>query len=620
MSQYQAIKAATNAYIKTNGRQEITGAILNAVMIATIDSLGRFYQFVGYATPDTDPGNIDQNIAYLAGTPGTYSHLGGFTLAPGEVAVLKFDGQWKKEVVIVIPSKVSQLENDLGFITNAVSDLLNYYSKEETDSALGNYFTKQQVADILSAYYDKEEVDSIIASLTRQSYVVAWDGTAEPVVGDIPAGVSVTWGGNPYVGTLPASASTIGRIYLVSNGAGYDEYITTEDGGYSWVGIGTTSIDLSDYATKAEVNQLEAKVDSLPRGKDYGFFASSSLLPSDATEEGFAYVGATEPYAIWQFDGTTWSDSGVTAVAFAAPQDQVKDAVDDYLDEHPTVSGTFTNTAKRALIALLEKVAYIDGDGQSYIDILNVALNDVPIDHIDAVFTQGDLKVYDGFSTLNDLKANLVVTAYYADGSTAVIPDYELSGTLTAGTSTITVTVDEEFTDTFTVAVTATTKLYMDGDECTANSGGWQVKGFYKTAGSPVTSKESDHLLIQFNSSATEAKTFSTINKVDIDTNTVILVECEPWTGAGTGVFWAYYPSTLADATTQESAFGADYADNRDSLADASLGQMTGQSKVVRKTITATHTEAYISLNLNLWSSPSAGAYVKITKVALATE
>ena len=46
MSQYQAIKAATNAYIKTNGRQEITGAILNAVMIATIDSLGKFYQFV----------------------------------------------------------------------------------------------------------------------------------------------------------------------------------------------------------------------------------------------------------------------------------------------------------------------------------------------------------------------------------------------------------------------------------------------------------------------------------------------------------------------------------------------------------------------------------------------
>ena len=116
MSKYEAIKAATNAYIKTNGRQEITGAILNAVMIATIDSLGRFYQFVGVATPDTDPGTIDQNIAYLAGTPGTYTHLGGITIDAGELAVIKFDGEWHKEAVATIPAKVSQLENDLGFI------------------------------------------------------------------------------------------------------------------------------------------------------------------------------------------------------------------------------------------------------------------------------------------------------------------------------------------------------------------------------------------------------------------------------------------------------------------------------------------------------------------------
>lgn len=256
MSKYEAIKAATNAYIKTNGRQEITGAILNAVMIATIDSLGRFYQFVGSATPDTDPGTIDQNIAYLASTPGTYTHLGGITIDAGELSVIKFDGVWKKEVIAVIPAKVSQLVNDLGFITNAVSDLVNYYTKGET-------FSKAEVTSILSGYYDKDEVDSIVSALTGQSYVVAWDGTAEPVVGDIPAGVSVTWGGNPYVGTLPASASTAGKIYLVSNGAGYDEYITTDNSGYAWVNIGTTSLDLSGYATKAELTQLEHEVDSV---------------------------------------------------------------------------------------------------------------------------------------------------------------------------------------------------------------------------------------------------------------------------------------------------------------------------------------------------------------------
>ena len=279
MSQYQAIKAATNAYIKTNGRQEITGAILNAVMIATIDSLGRFYQFVGYATPDTDPGNIDQNIAYLAGTPGTYSHLGGFTLAPGEVAVLKFDGQWKKEIVIVIPSKVSQLENDLGFITNAVSDLINYYTRGEIDASLANFYTKPEVQGILANYYDKDEVDSLVSTITQQSYVVAWDGTAEPVVGDIPAGVSVTWGGNPYVGTLPASASTINKIYLVSNGAGYDQYITTDNSGYSWVFIGTTSLDLSGYATTTQLNAVSDKADN-----NRALFDASDTIKEDAVD------------------------------------------------------------------------------------------------------------------------------------------------------------------------------------------------------------------------------------------------------------------------------------------------------------------------------------------------
>lgn len=261
MSQYQAIKAATNAYIKTNGRQEITGAILNAVMIATIDSLGKFYQFVGNAVPDTDPGNFDQNIAYLASTPGTYTHLGGFTLTQGEVSVIKFDGQWKKEVVIIVPSKVSQFENDLGFITNAVSDLLNYYSKEETDSALGNYFTKAQVQYILGEYYDKEEVDTIIASFTRQSYVESWDGSSEPVVADIPEGIEVIYNGVTYTGTLAPSEDTIGNIYLVKGGAGYDMYVTSKDSVYSWVNIGTSSIDLSDYVTKEDFQETKDKTD-----------------------------------------------------------------------------------------------------------------------------------------------------------------------------------------------------------------------------------------------------------------------------------------------------------------------------------------------------------------------
>lgn len=56
-------------------------------------------------------------------------------------------------------------------------------------------------------------------------------------------------------------------------------------------------------------------------------------------------------------------------------EQQVQDAVDDYLDGHPAVSGTFTNAAKYALLSLLEKVAYIDTSGQTYLEKLRRTLN-----------------------------------------------------------------------------------------------------------------------------------------------------------------------------------------------------------------------------------------------------
>ena len=118
------------------------------------------------------------------------------------------------------------------------------------------------------------------------------------------------------VTSLPsASASTMGHIYLVGPDANdnYDRYVTKLDGGsYSWVTLGSTQIDLSDYATKAEVDELEAKVNEFATGKFYGNFASSEDLPEDADVEGFAYVGESLPYAIWNFNGAAWVDSGVT--------------------------------------------------------------------------------------------------------------------------------------------------------------------------------------------------------------------------------------------------------------------------------------------------------------------
>ena len=70
---------------------------------------------------------------------------------------------------------------------------------------------------------------------------------------------------------------------------------------------------------------------------------------------------------------------------------------------------------------------------------------------ISALFTQGSATIYDTDS-LDTLKQYLVVTATYADSTTATVTDYALSGTLEVGTSTITVSYGGK-TDTFSVTV-----------------------------------------------------------------------------------------------------------------------------------------------------------------------
>ena len=63
---------------------------------------------------------------------------------------------------------------------------------------------------------------------------------------------------------------------------------------------------------KDELTQLDLEVHNLS-GKYYGVFADETDLPDDADAPGHAFVGSANPYAIWNFDGEDWSDSGSVA-------------------------------------------------------------------------------------------------------------------------------------------------------------------------------------------------------------------------------------------------------------------------------------------------------------------
>lgn len=134
MSEYSSLKATINANVKANNNQEITGSIMNSVLNAMVNSLGAGYQYMGVATP-TNPGSAqtpDYKCFYIATTPGTYTNLGGVVVADGEVAILKYDSSWAKEVTgIASADQLNQLGQETTInrkiIDGVVRETKNYF-------------------------------------------------------------------------------------------------------------------------------------------------------------------------------------------------------------------------------------------------------------------------------------------------------------------------------------------------------------------------------------------------------------------------------------------------------------------------------------------------------------
>lgn len=113
---------------------------------------------------------------------------------------------------------------------------------------------------------------------------------------------------------------------------------------------------------------------------------------------------------------------------------------------------------KNAILDCFEHVAWVDEHAQDYYDALEeLFFPPRTLVSISAVFNQESAVIYDNDS-LDSLKQYLTVTGLYDDESTETITDYSLSGTLSVGTSTITVTYQGK-TTTFIVNVTAAPTL-----------------------------------------------------------------------------------------------------------------------------------------------------------------
>lgn len=165
----------------------------------------------------------------------------------------------------------------------------------------------------------------------------------------------------------------------------------------------------------------------------------------------------------------TYAEYCTAQANIAINADRAEDAAERA--EEAAAQGGMTDDIKQALLQIARNVAYLDDDSPSYYDALYDALYPpADLDSISAVYTQSGT-VYDT-DTLDSLKPNLVVTAHYSDQTTAVVTTYTLSGTLTEGASTITVSYGGK-TTTFTVTVAAYVSnglfAYWDGIDNRAN-------------------------------------------------------------------------------------------------------------------------------------------------------
>lgn len=216
-------------------------------------------------------------------------------------------------------------------------------------------------------------------------------------------------------------------------------------------------LTLSDNDVKLALLQIAEKTAYIDQhGQDYYDALEDALYPPvratsvslDKNSLGFTGIGGTD-----------------TLVATVSPNNVEDDTV-------------YWGSSDKSVAVVSDGVVIATGFGSATITAIcgtvhasaSVTVATATLLSITAVYTQsGD--VYDT-DTLDSLKTDLVVTAYYDDNTSVIVPDtdYTLSGSLTTGTSTITVSYGGK-TDTFSVTVTHDDRpLYPLTDYATTNA------------------------------------------------------------------------------------------------------------------------------------------------------
>lgn len=239
---------------------------------------------------------------------------------------------------------------------------------------------------------------------------------------------------------------------------------------------------------------------SIPKGDDAvnpfkGFYTSVSNAPTTGMVEGDyifvadASTATTVSIYDWDTTNTQWEDSGKDIDPAALAEFQSGERVGTISIDNTMLVNPSNNslakavdvanqleevgvpaTAKVLIITLFRKCAFITDDAGDDIDELEGIFNDSrTLLSITATMPQS-YTVYEG-ENIENLRNYLTVTANYDDGTSSTVSTYTLSGTLTAGTSTITVSYENMTTTVSVVVSVSTLSISLTSNDIVRKSG-----------------------------------------------------------------------------------------------------------------------------------------------------
>ena len=307
MAYWDNLKKTITDAIKTNNNQEITGPILQRILLSIVTNVGENAAFAGIASQSTNPGMPDGPRFWIAAGPGVYQNFGSVEVPENAIGIIYNLNSIKEYRAndIKKPGKVlnnsgsilssndftslvfNAIANDPVRLPSASSvgaqslDIKILKSDGNVDTSVGEIYSDTFVSpatgEVWAEYYKADTGSSSIvfgddAKVTvgkiKSSHKVLWIGTS------IPAG-------NGYlIGTYPLQVkSNLGIKTLYNNSIGASGIVKFS----GYLGNGRDGLDLSETVAEKEARYRSKVQDGTISETTLNYYKNASfekcLLP-----------------------------------------------------------------------------------------------------------------------------------------------------------------------------------------------------------------------------------------------------------------------------------------------------------------------------------------------------